>query len=134
MAAAKKTVSAAKFAAYADKEITPAMQEFAEWLQLNTGYDVDPKSVALAGTLRMRFQEDRRDSSPRAKTGQSAAKATAKPAAAAKPATPVKTTKVAAKPAARRGAAKPADATDDAAPKAPRSGRRGASTKVEAPY
>ena len=41
---------------YAKKEITPTMEAFAEWLTKETGYKVDARTVALAGSLRNDFQ------------------------------------------------------------------------------
>jgi hypothetical protein len=45
------------YRAYAAKAPTPTMVAFAEWLKAETGVDVDLKSVALAGSLRMDFQK-----------------------------------------------------------------------------
>jgi hypothetical protein len=45
------------YRAYAAKPATPTMVAFAEWLKAETGVDVDLKSVALAGSLRMDFQK-----------------------------------------------------------------------------
>lgn len=42
---------------YATKEITPTMAAFCEWLQNETGLELDARSVALAGSLRMDFQK-----------------------------------------------------------------------------
>jgi hypothetical protein len=42
---------------YATKEITPTMVAFHEWLQNETGLELDARSVALAGSLRMDFQK-----------------------------------------------------------------------------
>ena len=42
---------------YATATITPTMEAFAEWLQKETGYAVDPRTVALAGSLRSDFQK-----------------------------------------------------------------------------
>lgn len=41
---------------YATKDITPTMEAFAEWLVKETGYAVDARTVALAGSLRGDFQ------------------------------------------------------------------------------
>ena len=41
---------------YATKDITPTMEAFAEWLRAETGYEVDARTVALAGSLRSDFQ------------------------------------------------------------------------------
>jgi hypothetical protein len=45
------------YAAYASKEITPTMEAFHQWLQNETGLELDLRSVALAGSLRMDFQK-----------------------------------------------------------------------------
>jgi membrane protein involved in colicin uptake len=45
------------YRAMATKEITPTMAAFADWLKAETGVDVDARSVALAGSLRMDFQK-----------------------------------------------------------------------------
>lgn len=42
---------------YATKEITPTMVAFHEWLQNETGLELDLRSVALAGSLRGDFQK-----------------------------------------------------------------------------
>jgi len=47
-------------AAYAGKEITETIREYAAWLTEQTGYEVDLRTVALAGTLRDKFQKSRR--------------------------------------------------------------------------
>ena len=44
------------YRAMATKEITPTMEAFAEWLTKETGYAVDARTVALAGSLRNDFQ------------------------------------------------------------------------------
>jgi hypothetical protein len=41
---------------YATKDITPTMVAFHEWLQNETGLELDLRSVALAGSLRGDFQ------------------------------------------------------------------------------
>ena len=41
---------------YATKDITPTMEAFADWLTKETGYAVDARTVALAGSLRGDFQ------------------------------------------------------------------------------
>lgn len=45
------------YRAYATKAITPTMAAFCEWLQNETGLELDERSVALAGSLRMDFQK-----------------------------------------------------------------------------
>ncbi|MGN7187258.1 hypothetical protein [Microbacterium enclense] len=58
MTARKTTPTAApQFARYAEKEATPTMQAYAEWLTRETGYAVDVKSVLLASWLRGEFQK-----------------------------------------------------------------------------
>ena len=52
----KKTPTAPR-AEYATKPITPTMRAYAYWLKAETGYDVDPMSVQLAGTMRVAFQK-----------------------------------------------------------------------------
>lgn len=44
------------YTAYAAKDITPTMAAFADWLTKETGYKVDARTVALAGSLRSEFQ------------------------------------------------------------------------------
>ena len=44
------------YAAKAKAPITPTMEAFGDWLREVTGVDVDSRSVALAGSLRMDFQ------------------------------------------------------------------------------
>jgi hypothetical protein len=45
------------YRAYAAKTPTPTMVAFHEWLQNETGLELDLRSVALAGSLRMDFQK-----------------------------------------------------------------------------
>lgn len=52
-----QTPTAPRFANYAEKEATPTMQAYAEWLTRETGYDVDPRSVYLGSALRGQFQK-----------------------------------------------------------------------------
>lgn len=54
---ATKTTKAPALAAYATKPLTPTIQEYVAWLKAETGYDVDPQSVALASALRGKFQK-----------------------------------------------------------------------------
>lgn len=42
---------------YADKKITPVMEDFVSYIEEQTGYKVDPLSVQLSGVLRGRFQK-----------------------------------------------------------------------------
>ena len=51
-----KAEMAKDYREYATKEITPTMEAFAEWLTKETGYKVDARTVALAGSLRSDFQ------------------------------------------------------------------------------
>lgn len=52
-----KTTPAPRFAHYAEKEATPTMQAYAEWLTRETGYAVDVQTVVLASWLRGEFQK-----------------------------------------------------------------------------
>lgn len=52
-----KTTKAPRLAHYADREATPTMQAYAEWLTRETGYAVDVQSVVLASWLRGEFQK-----------------------------------------------------------------------------
>jgi dihydropteroate synthase len=54
--ARSKDMASKDYKTYATKDITPAMEAFAEWLREVTGYKVDPRTVALAGSLRADFQ------------------------------------------------------------------------------
>src|SRR6266481_380681 len=45
------------YTVYADKPITQTMEDFHEWLQDVVGVELDLRSVALGGTLRMHFQQ-----------------------------------------------------------------------------
>ena len=58
---ASKTKAAAKatppLAHLLDKDITPTMERYAKWLTDQTGYEVDPISVQLAGSQRGQFQK-----------------------------------------------------------------------------
>jgi hypothetical protein len=44
-------------AALATKALSPVMTDYAAWIKAETGYDVDPMSVQLAGTMRTYFQQ-----------------------------------------------------------------------------
>ncbi|UTT53748.1 hypothetical protein [Microbacterium maritypicum] len=57
----KKTSNPAPRADYADKDVTPLMQEYADWLTAQTGYAVDPRSVFIGSALRSAFQKERRE-------------------------------------------------------------------------
>lgn len=52
-----QTPTAPRFANYAEKEATPTMQAYADWLTRETGYAVDVQSVVLASWLRGEFQK-----------------------------------------------------------------------------
>lgn len=54
---ATKTTQAPALAEYATKPLPPTMREYVAWLKAQTGYDVDPQSVALASALRGKFQK-----------------------------------------------------------------------------
>lgn len=47
----------APLARYADKKVTPVITDFVEWLQNQTGVEVDPLSVYIASALRGEFQK-----------------------------------------------------------------------------
>jgi translation initiation factor IF-2 len=127
--------------AYVGKPVTPAVQQYFEWLKERTGYaKLDLTSVKLAKTLGAEFQTDMRENgSPRARnaTGQAAPKPAPKPAAKKTPAAAAPKSKPApAKPAAKTPAPKPAATTRRGAAAAekapaskpattPRTGRRG---------
>lgn len=57
MTTTKKTSKPAPLAEYATKALTPTMQDYVAWLKAETGYDVDPHTVAIASALRTRFQK-----------------------------------------------------------------------------
>jgi hypothetical protein len=47
-----------EYASYKTNEISPTLKAFAEWLRIETGYDVDERSVAMGGgVLRTKFQQ-----------------------------------------------------------------------------
>jgi hypothetical protein len=52
-----KTKGEPALASYADKDITPVMADYVQWLEEQTGYKVDPLSVQLSGVLRGTFQK-----------------------------------------------------------------------------
>lgn len=126
---------------YAEKDITDAMSQYADWLTEATGYKVDPRSVALAGTLRMQFQAYMREHGsdrahvdgrkPPTKATPAKSKTESKPTPS-KTTTTRKTTAKAstdgkpAKEPARRGAAAKFTEDKPATPRrgAPRSGRK----------
>lgn len=72
---ATKTTTAPSLAAYATKPLTPTIQDYVVWLKAETGYDVDPQSVALASALRGKFQKSEGN---QAALARRAAEATAK--------------------------------------------------------
>lgn len=137
-----------QFASYADKTITPVMQDFADYLTEQTGYKVDPMSVQLGSALRGQFQksdfnqeriarraeeraaeaeakvqraaerEENRAAKEQAKADRAAAR---EQAAKDKAAAPAKTAaKPAAKAAGKTAAAKPAAKTAKVTPLASR--------------
>lgn len=137
-AAGRRTKAAGEpaLASYADKTITPVMQDFADFLTEQTGYKVDPMSVQLGSALRGTFQksqfnQDRiakraeereaeeaakiqraadREAARVAKEQDKADKAAAREAAAKEKAAAPKAAKPAAKPAATKAPAKGAAA------------------------
>ena len=46
---------------YKDAQVTPLIQEYADWITANTGVKVDAQSVYLSSALRTRFQAERRE-------------------------------------------------------------------------
>jgi len=60
MTTKKLTASAAPRAEYATKDVTPLMQEYADWLTEQTGYPVDARSVFIGSALRVAFQKANR--------------------------------------------------------------------------
>lgn len=140
--AAAKESTGRDYAAYAEKPITQAMQDYHAWLQDVTGLKLDERAVALAGTLRMDFQKHMRETgSPRAHSNRGTAKPKAPAKATASKSTATKSTTTTKRAPAKATASKPAAATKSAAAPAskpaakPRSGRRGAAAATaEAPY
>lgn len=121
-------------ASYAEKNITPTMQAFCEWIEEQTGYKPDPMSVQLSGVLRSTFQKsdfnqnrlaerkaekeriaqeiaDRKAARAEAKAERAAARA----AKAAEP-KPEKKTATVSKASAKAAPAKKASAAPKAAP------------------
>lgn len=52
-----KTKGEPEFAAFVEKQVPERIQEFAEWLTRETGYEVDLRSVYLGSSLRGTFQK-----------------------------------------------------------------------------
>jgi hypothetical protein len=139
-------------ASYADKDITPVMTEYIQWLTEQTGYEVDPLSVQLSGVLRGRFQksdvnqarlaaraeeieQEKLDRIKRAedRVASKEQKAAARAAKAAepkaeKPAPATKTAKAKAAPAAKAAPVKKAASAKAAAKPAPVARRRPAAS------
>lgn len=57
MTTTKNSKTAAPLAEYATKALTPTMQDYVAWLTEQTGYKVDPQTVAIASALRVQFQK-----------------------------------------------------------------------------
>jgi hypothetical protein len=55
------------YTVYAEKPITQTMVDFHQWLEDVVGVELDPRSVALGGTLRMEFQKSDFNREQRAK-------------------------------------------------------------------
>lgn len=108
------------YTVYADKPITQTMIDFHEWLQDVVGVELDLRSVALGGTLRMEFQKSdfNRDNRAARQAEREAAKANGKAPAEADAPAPARRTRgakpaapaTAKAPASRRGRGKPATA------------------------
>lgn len=151
--------AAKDYTVYADKEPTPTMSDFADWLEEEVGLEFETEQeaaifrmgVRLGGTLRMEFQRsdfnrERRAERKSAKAAKpkaaETAKAAKKPAKAAKASADAEPAAEAAKPAqakpATRGrrtgatAGRPAARTADRPAAAKRGGRKAAT--AEAPY
>ena len=126
-----------------DKEITPTMDRYAQWLTEQTGYEVDPRSVQLSGSQRGLFQkselnqgaldarrkereeaaqarEARKTERAEAAAAKAANKATATEEKKATTAKPTKAKPTTAKPAAKT-AAKPGPTTTRRRPAAKKS-------------
>lgn len=127
---------------YADKEITPTAQAFTEWIQDETGYEPDERSVYLAMSLRRKFQHDaatrtriaelREERKPVKAAAEPEEKAPAAKRGAAKGVTSTSTT---AKPPTRgRAAAAKADAAKPTPPARSRSRKPAAAATAEAPF
>ena len=113
-----------EFTKYVTKPITKTMVEYHEWLEQQTGLDLDDRTVYLAATLRGAFQADNRSNGNGNGNGSKPA-AKAAPKSAPKAAGPVKSARgrpgTNKTPAAKRGT--------------PKSGRRGRPAETtEAPY
>lgn len=126
---------------YKDKEITPTAQAFTEWIEDETGYAPDERSVYLAMSLRRKFQHDAatrtriaeiREERKPAKAEPEEEKAPAAKRGAAKGVTSTSTT---AKAPARGRGAKTAEAAKPTPPARSR-GRKpaAAAASAEAPF
>jgi hypothetical protein len=106
------------FGKYVDKEPTEVHEACADWIQDNTGYDVDLKTVQLVALLYGRFQRSEenqeRIKAQKANAAKLAEERANRPKAAKKTAAPTR----------RRGAAVEED--DEVEEEAPAKGRRGA--------
>ncbi|WP_157439089.1 hypothetical protein [Agreia sp. Leaf244] len=116
------TTPKAPRAALATKAITPVMADYAAWIKAQTGYDVDPMSVQLAGTMRTYFQQSegnqkRISDAAAAKAKEVAARAARKAERDAARAAKLAAKPVEAKPAPARKA--PVKKAAPAKPKAP---------------
>lgn len=125
MAKGKPAVKEYPLAHLVEKDITPKMQTFADWLRDQTGYDVDDRSVALAGTQRMLFQksEENQEALAKQRAASEAAKAAREQARENKAAAKAEPK---AKPAPKAPAGKTAAAAKAAPKPAPRRRRAAA--------
>lgn len=87
MATKKNTTPA--LVAFAEKAITPVIRDYVEWIEKETGYRPDERSVLLASALRGKFQKSpsnqKRLSDQAARVAKAKADRAAKAAAKAKP-------------------------------------------------
>lgn len=125
------------YTVYATKNITPAMQDFHDWLMQEVGdlSEMDTvRIVALAGTLRMEFQRSEFNQTRRAE--RAAERAAAAAAAATEAEVEVEAETTPTKPvAAKRGVAKPTTAkATTAKPAAAKRGAPKAAAGTAAPY
>lgn len=137
----EETDEARDYTIYAEKDVTPTMQDFAEWIVAEV-YDGNQKAfdaedpvriVSLAGTLRMEFQRSELNKTRRAERQAARASAATETDEAEEdeaPATPARSTR--GKATATKGATKaPAGKATTAKP----TGRRGRQpASAEAPY
>lgn len=92
---------------YAEKEITLVMETFVAYIEAQTGYKADPRSVQLSGVLRGAFQKS--EGNQRRLADQKAATQARAERAAARAATANAETKARSAGAPRRRASKLAD-------------------------